>query len=382
MRFKNKKIIIFIISSVFCVSVVYFILSQRPGIPEKEMIVSVVPQVSVIETGAVTERLSVELMGEMLPEWESSITSKVEGEITFLSHSLKEGEIVKKGELLVSIENSAYRLGVSEAELRLAQAGLLLLREKNEAAEALSNWKTSGLKGTPDSPLVLREPYVKAAEKEMEAASDNLNRALRELEYTQIRSPFKGLVVRRTVSKGGTVFPGNEIAVIYGIDKGIVPVNLSMNQWKILSENLLETEVMLIDPESNNKWNAIVARDGKRIRRETRQRQLFIEIEKPLEQSVPLLPGTFLTVSLTGKKMENIVTVPESSLTRRGEIWLVAENQTLVSKKVCPLFRKAGVIYIENPATKDEGSHFIAAAPNSSFVNGRKVSPKRIKKEQ
>ncbi len=381
MTSKIKKLIVFILSAVICISVIFTALSQSSESEKKTEIISVISEVSVIETTVTQGRMSMALMGEMLPEWESNISSKVEGEITFISPLLKEGTIVKKGELLVSIENSAYRLSVSEAELRLAQAKLTFLREKNEAAEALSNWESSGLTGLPDSPLVLRKPYVIAAEKEVEAALDNLERALRELEYTQVRSPMRGLVVRRSVSKGTTLFPGNEIAVIYGVEKGIVRVNLSMKQWRMLPENVLETEVVLTDSESNNKWTAKVARDGQRIHRETRQRQLFIEIEKPLEKHVPLLPGTFLTINLTGKNIENIVKVPESSLTKKGDVWLVTEEQTLLSIKVSPLFRKAGVVYIEKPDTGNNSTYYTAVAPNSSFINGRKVLPKRITKE-
>jgi len=381
MNNKTKKIIIFIVSAVICICTVAIAFLPSAESEKKDFLTMVVPEISVIEAAVIQDRMSMTLMGEMLPEWESCITSKVEGEITFLSTQLKEGNIVKKGELLVSIEDSAYRLGVSEAELRLSQAKLGLLREKNEADEALLNWKASGIPGVPESSLVLRKPHVRAAEKEVEAASDNLKRALRELEYTKIRSPIDGLVVKRSVSKGSTVFPGNEIVVIYGIEKGIVPVSLSIKQWRTLPDDLSETEVTLIEPESNTMWNAKVARDGQRIHRDTRQRQLFIEIDKPLQKHVPLLPGTFLRVSITGKNIENIIRVPESALTRKGELWLVTEDQTLLSAKVSPLFRKAGVVCIKKPETGDKIAGFIAIAPNSSFVNGRKVSPRKITKE-
>ncbi len=381
MNFNKKKIIIFVLTGVICISIISIVLLPSPDSESKELTKTVVPEVSVIEAAKTEGRMSMKLMGEMLPEWETSITSRVEGEITYLSPRLKEGNIVKKGELLVRIENSAYRLGVSEARLRMAQAKLSLLREKNEAEEALSSWKTSGLKGKPDSPLVLRKPYVAAAEKEVQAAQDSLNRAHRELEYTEIRSPINGLVVKRSVSIGATLFSGNEIAVIYGVDKGTVSVFLSMKQWDMLPENLTETEVILSCPVSKTEWIAKIVRDGRVIQKKTRQRQVFIEIDKPLEQKAPLLPGTFLNVNLTGKRIENLLEIPESALTRKGAVWFVTKDETLLSVKATILFRHNGSVFIEYPETKERSVNGVAIAPNSSFVNGRKVLPGKVRKE-
>lgn len=375
MNIRKRKITLFILAAIICSAFIVIVFLPNSDSEKNESVKVLIPEVSVIEATTTQNRISMSLMGEMKSEQESIVTSRVEGEITFLSNRFKEGVIVKKGELLAKIENSAYRLGVSEAELRLSQAELELLREKNEADEALLNWKNSGLKGAPDSPLVLRKPYVAAAEKEVTAASDNLKRALQELAYTEIRSPVNGIIVIRSVSIGGAVFAGNEIAVIYGVDKGVVTVNLNMKQWGMLPANIIDTEVTLVQTDTNAKWPAAISRVSKRIIQETRQRQLFIEIDKPLQKETPLLPGTFLTVKLTGKTMKNSIRIPESALTRKGEVWFVSDEEKLFSVKAEPLYRNAGEVCIQKPEVKDKYFPYIAIAPNSSFVNGRKVQP-------
>ncbi|MCP3921735.1 MAG: efflux RND transporter periplasmic adaptor subunit [Desulfobacterales bacterium] len=310
------------------------------------------------------------LLGEVQPVKESFLKSQVSGKVNYVSENLKRGVIVKKGELLISIENSLYRSRVAQYELQLASAKLSLLKEKKEANEAVKNWENSGLKGKAD-PLLLRKPQLLVAEKEVSSAKAVLLSAEKEFSHCNIRAPFDGLIVKNSVNSGDSISEGQEIFLIYGIKKAEIAVNLNSKQWSKLPTDLRSINSKIID-DQQNMWDAKIVREGMRIVPESRLRELFLEVKNPLNQNPPLLFGAFLSVKLTGKNISDLLELPESALTKSGKIWYVVDN-LLSSYNAKPVFYQKGKVFVHPP--KDMKNVSIAISPNSSFINGLRVLP-------
>ncbi len=346
---KNRKTI-FIITAVISIILLFITFSEeevKTGEIKKEKVS--IP-VTVLEVEPDSYRANLSLFGELLPEWQTVIRNQVNGQIVSFSPRFRVGEIVEKNEELIGIEDHQLRVNLAEAELRLNQAEINLVDEKASQ----------------------RALFLEAAKKEVEAAEKQLKLTKIELEKSVIRAPYKGLIVERYVNEGDLLFEGNEVALIYGTDKSQVSVSMNARQWNFLPENFADIEVSLIDAESNNKWKASVSRDGKRLKRESRLRPLFLEIENPLALDPPLLSGTFLNVQLKGRYIENLLKIPESAYTKSGYIWYINNNK-LKSLKTDPVFRENNEIYINN-SIKMPSPVLIANSPNSSFIDGRNVS--------
>ncbi len=316
----------------------------------------------------------IRLLGEVVPLWQTAITAQIDGRIVFLSKRLQVGNIVRKGELLVQIAKRDFEARVAEAHSRLAAAEVRLLREERESWEARKNWKQSGLAGDPESPLVLRQPQLAAARAEVKAARAALEHAEMLLGYTDICAPFDGVIMQRGVNPGETLFAGNEVARLYGMESAEVGVHLNAAQWALLPEALHDIEVKLIDPQQNASWKARVIRESRHLSRDSRLRTLFLHVEQPLGQTPPLLPGTFVRAELRGKAIPDLLRIPETALTKQGVVWFVDRSDRLQPLRLEPVFYGEGVVYVGTPQTL--GRPFrIAIAPNSSFTGGMVVQP-------
>lgn len=319
-------------------------------------------------------------LGEVVPLWQTTIRAQVGGRIAYVSERLQEGNIVRRGERLAGVEPSDFLMQVAEAESRLAAARVALLKEEREAWEAKKNWQQSGLEGEPDSELVLRQPQLAAARAELAAARAALARAETLLGYTDIRAPFDGVIMRRAINRGETLFAGGEVVTLYGMETVEVGVHLDAAQWALLPEPLAAAGVRLRDPERPSGWPAEVARVSRHLSRDSRLRTVFLQVTQPLRQTPPLLPGAFVRADITGRSIPGLLCLPESALTRQGFVWFVDKDNRLRPWRLEPVFYGEGRVYVQAP-DKLPPPLRVAVAPNASFTSGLAVQPLAAEKE-
>ncbi len=372
-----KKGIFFSITALVCAGIIYltFTSEGETGItPMEDQLKNDLRPVSVMKIVPKNRKASVRGMGEVVPEWQTTIRTQVGGRITYLSEKLRTGIRVKKDDILVKIDNSEYQVRVAEAEQRNAVARVQLLMEKREAEEAQRNWEHSGLSGSPDSSLVLHEPQLEAARSELRAAQRNLERAGKELSFTILKAPYNGLIVSRNVNLGEIIFAGEEIAKIISTDKAEVAVQLNSTQWSLLSMKWNQESAEVIDPSGKAKWPAMIKRDSGFLSSETRLRTLYLEVDQPYKQTPPLLPGMFVQVELPGISFSGLLPVPESSVTKKGTFWYVDADNILRSQKAQPVFYQKGKVFLEFSESKGEVIN-IVMTPTPNMISGMKIKP-------
>ncbi|MCP4344277.1 MAG: efflux RND transporter periplasmic adaptor subunit [Desulfobacterales bacterium] len=379
-----KKLLVFLAVAGLCGFIATVILSSKPddkvktGVPDQQ--VKGMP-VTVRSVEAKEYPAIIKALGEVVPLWQAAVKAQVGGKIVFLSKRLHPGNMVKHGELLVRIEKSSFEMQVAEARSRLAAAEATLLREEREAREARKNWERSGIKGKPESPLVLREPQLKAARSDMDAARATLAHAKTLLGYTDIKSPFDGVIIQRTANPGETLFAGDEVTTLYSMETAEVSVHLDTAQWSLLPEPIYNTRVKLTDPEKQATWDARVVRESRRLNRESRLRTIYLQVKEPLKQKPPLLPGTFVRTEMTGRNIPGLLRIPEAALTKQGIVWFVGNANRLRPRRSEPVFYGENVVYISAPENTDRPLR-VAVSPNSSFTGGLVIQPIAEREEQ
>jgi RND family efflux transporter MFP subunit len=301
--------------------------------------------------------------------------SRVEGQVVFVSERLETGSPVEEGELLVRLEQSGFRLRVAEAENRLAAAEISLMREEREAKDARENWHHSGIEGEPASPLVLREPQLAAARSDVKAARASLSYALTMLGHTEIRAPFAAVVVRRNINPGEMVFEADKVATLFGTGSVEIKVSIDSDSWLMLPELIGEAEATIYDTGQSASWQADVVRKSYHLDEESRLRTLILQVHHPMDQTPPLLPGTFVKVEITGRQVPHLLQIPESALTIQGLVWFVDHDRRLQKYHLDPVFYGKGVVYIPAPETTEKSPLLVAVFPNSGFINGQVVQP-------
>ncbi len=161
---------------------------------------------------------TVKATGEITPERKVAISAKVIGEIIKLP--VKEGDVVRQGELLVEIERDLYEAARDQAKAALEQTQVSLERLQVQLADAqrtlrrTSSLKESGLASQQDLDAAQlaadsAEVEVRAQGHSVEQYRSALRRAEDDLARTSIRSPMDGIVIQLDAERGETVVPGN-----------------------------------------------------------------------------------------------------------------------------------------------------------------------------
>lgn len=356
--------------------------------------VNSLPLVSVIEPKAQTYQTEVVGYGEAKPRFELSFTGEVNGRIDTISSRFESGQVVKKGELLASVDPTQYQQAVTLAKANVAQAQLNYLEEQRQGEQAKSEWKRSGLSGEPDSPLVLREPQMAQVQAALDNAKLELLKAQKDLENTHIKAPFDALVVSRNLHPGSYLPTGGEIATLYSISEVEIEIPLSESQWnalpkmenKQLNQQHGDWLVTLTNSDGDETWQGYVGRIQQHLSQSTRQRSLVVIVDKPLEQTSDLYPGTFVKATISGKSIDSVWQLPASAVSQQGDLWLVSENGLLTKMPADKQFEKSGKVYINASNVKDaqlddtnlqsDYSFKVVTRPLNSYQVGMKVTAK------
>ena len=165
---------------------------------------------------------------------------------------------------------------------------------------------------------------------------------------------------------------GDTLATLNSTDKVEITVPLSLSQWQNLANNK-SGDVILTDVTTNTKWNGYIARFEQHLDDSSRQRSVIVALDKPFEQTTPLLPGTFLAVEIAGKQLSNVIKLPASAVSQDGLIWYVNDQNSLVSTHANKVFERGDYVYI----TPVDGAKNlkVVARPLVSYLNDMKVNP-------
>jgi multidrug efflux system membrane fusion protein len=136
------------------------------------------------------------------------LDARIEGFLT--SIHFKDGDYVKKGDLLFLIEQDIYKAKVQQAEGRLAAAQAQLLRASQEYDRQLSLLKQNA---TAKSEVEKWKAERDAAEASIVEAKANLLLARINLGYTRVTAPFDGRMDRHLVTPGNLVGAGKPTAL-------------------------------------------------------------------------------------------------------------------------------------------------------------------------
>lgn len=208
--------------------------------------------------------------GRIQPETEVIIRPDVSGEIIELS--VKEGDFVREGDLLVRIKPDIYQARIDELN-----ATLLTQRARMEQARSAmlqSEIEFSKNKQLYDQGLISELEFMRsqndleaqksnfrAAEFQIQSAQAQLRRAEEELQQTVIRSPQNGTITRLAVEQGERVLgqaqtAGTEMMRISRMEQ--MEVEVDVNENDIVSVSLNDTTQIEVDAYPNRVFEGLI----------------------------------------------------------------------------------------------------------------------------
>ena len=303
----------------------------------KEVETTSVNEITIIETVSAT--------GKIQPETEIKISSEVSGEIIELP--IKEGQLVKKGDLLVRINPDLYTssLNRSVAGLSNTKAGLSQADATFQEAQANYNRnKTLFDKGIISKAewdrVVATFEGAKAAKQAayygVQSAAATVTEARDNLGRTTIYAPADGTVSLLSVELGERVLgtqqmTGTEILRVANLNNMEVEVDVNENDivkvsvgdsTKIEVDAYLKKEFKgIVTSISNSASNAVTADQVTNFKVKVRiLKESYMDLLKGKPESYsPFRPGMTATVDIITKRKEKVVAVPISAVVMKSD---------------------------------------------------------------
>lgn len=358
----SKKTIYILIASAAVVIALLIVLSKKGVIGNndkaKEVEIAQVVASTIVETVSAT--------GKIQPEIEVKIASMVSGEIIALP--VKEGQVVKKGDLLVKINPDLYTSGLNRTVANLAGTKASLSQADASFNEAKSNYDRNKIlfdkgiisKSDWDKAVATFE-VAKATKKtayfNVQSASASVNEAKDNLGRTIIYAPADGTISVLNVELGERVLgtqqmAGTELLRVANLNNMEVEVDVNENdivKIKVGDQAKVEVDAYLkkqfkgiVTSISNSASTALTAdqvtnfKVKVRILKESYQDLLE---GKPIAYS-PFRPGMTATVDIITKTKRNVLSVPISAVVVKSDTAAVKEvkvdDKELADKKTTP----------------------------------------------
>ncbi|MCL1126573.1 efflux RND transporter periplasmic adaptor subunit [Shewanella surugensis] len=336
------------------------------------------PEIEVITVNQDDYQTQIIGYGEAKPQYSLRLTTEVSGQVDSLSPTFETGRYLKKGDKIATLNKLKYQQAAANAQVLVINAKIALLEEERKGVQARMEWTNSGMKGQPDSKLVLRGPQLIAAKAVLSHANSQLNKAQRNLTKTQITAPFNALIVSSDVQPGRYLQIGSKIGTLYSTDQLEISIPLSAQQWKTIGNmsqlEMDKKQITLTNTQNAQKWQGKIDRIEQHLDQDHKQRALIVTVDNPLNQKPILFPGTFLEVKIKGHRLHSIWKLPASCISQTGDIWYVDPNDQLTSFKGEKLFEKDDHVYI-TPINNMTTAHIVKRPLNSYFL-GMHVNPR------
>ena len=317
--------------------------------PEEEEAVDTRPKVSVESLIPISHDVTISSFGEVQPLERTILAAQVSGEVTQWNPNFVAGGLVKRGEILLSIEKDNYEAAVLQAEAQVSLAEAQLIEE--QARQKVAIRESRNLPKNQISDLYLRKPQVLSAQAQLKSAQASLRIARKNLANCEVKAPYDALVISREVGSGQYVNMGMQVAVLNNIESAEIVFPIAGFDTEFLP-SVIDNQAATIISKSKQgiQRQGVLARDLGVIDERTRMSHLVVRVDDPysLNSDQPALKfGTYVEVTFQGKRLENVFKVPQSLVNKR-KIWLVNNEDKLEAHDV--------------EVIREEGSYFFISS--------------------
>ena len=282
--------------------------------------------------------------GIINPVYQVAITPEVTGEIVELP--VKEGDRVKKNQLLIRIKPDSYTAQRDRAKANLESAQATLGMKKIEKDYIESNFKRTeqlyrdGIANTQElekmaSDLASSIAQLEAQQAFVQQAAASLKESNESLNKTAIYAPMDGTISKLNVELGERVLgsgfsQGTDLMTVADLGKMEAIIDVDENDVVLVS--IGDTAKIELDAFKNVIYDGLVtqiANSAKTTAAGTQEEVVNFAIKIALNEfNAQVRPGMSCNADIEVETKTNVLTVPIQSVTARSEAAPGMEEQT------------------------------------------------------
>ncbi|MED5524271.1 MAG: efflux RND transporter periplasmic adaptor subunit [Pseudomonadota bacterium] len=310
-------------------------MTKKP--PQKAEEARAPVMISVVTAKESPVHYQIESQGTVQPKTQTSLVAEVGGRVVSVSDQFRSGSMVQKGELLAQIDPADYQTALSAAEADLAQAIAAYEQEKAQGRVAAQEWRSVSPDKVTD--IALRKPQLASAEALVQSQKARLEEAKRNLQRTEIRAPYDGLVRQRNIALGQYVTLGTQLGMID--DTAVAEVRLPVSDeelsWLGLSDgdrSGITISLANTVAGQTHHWDAELVQGSGVLDAQSRMSFVIAEVRDPYSRLKAgghwLKYGTFVSAQMRSGKERPLIVLPKEAV--RGDEVVLVDNDNHIRR--------------------------------------------------
>jgi len=303
------------------------------------------------------------ISGTIQPEKKADLQAEVSSVVLQV---LKEnGEKVHKGDLLVRLDDTAIRDSLTSAQ-ESERAATQAVDQSQRQYDRLKNLRSSGMASAQQ----VEDAEIKrdTNQSDLAAAKARTVQARQQLQRTEIRAPFDGIVSERKASNGDTAQIGK--ALIKVIDPGSMRFEGLVSADTVSQVKVGQTVGFRINGYPGQIFNGTVKRVSPEANAITRQVEVLVSFN---DNKFPQVSGLYAEGQIEAGSTASLM-IPDMAIVRNGDkisVWKVKDNTIhKVDIALGSRDQRRGDFVVTRGVAEGD---MILRSPSSTLKDGQKV---------
>lgn len=258
------------------------------------------------------------ITGSIQPERRADLRAEISSVVVQVFK--ENGEQVKKGDLLLRLDDTSIRDSVNSAQ-ESERATAQSLEQTQRQYERLKTLRASGMASAQS----LEDAEIKRNNNasDLSAAKTRSVQARQQLQRTEIRAPFDGIIGERKVSNGDTAQVGKELIKV--IDPASMRFEGLVSADAVSQVNVGQRVNFRINGYPGQNFTGVVKRINPEANAVTRQVEVLVSFS---DNTQPKVTGLYAEGQIEAGTLQTLM-IPELALMRNGDkviAWKVQGN--------------------------------------------------------
>ncbi len=341
---KSKTLLIICSIIIISIFLAWLMVFTKP-VSQRARPTVISPLVNVEILNREDAEIYMEALGTVEASQITMVRARVSGQVQALGINSDVGKTLKKGELLVQLDDAMYQSVLASKQSALLQATAAYdleigqqnvakaeVQQLNNLSNVLANVNSTRGQATD---LALRKPQLQQAKAGVDAAQAAVKMAELDVSYTNIIAPYNALVINRNISLGSQAGASDGLFEIVGTDEYRIRAAIPLD--KIQALDLGEgNKNAIITSSTGIERHGFVEHNIASLDTETRMGRVLIKIPDPLgliNSEPALILGDQVKVDLSLGTFEDVFVIPRNALYGGDSVFVAVKQEKKAEQK-------------------------------------------------
>ncbi|MGB3591970.1 MAG: HlyD family efflux transporter periplasmic adaptor subunit [Nonlabens sp.] len=290
--------------------------------------------------------IEVNANGNLVAKKRIQLFSEVSGVFKSTGKLYRAGQQYKKGETIISIDNSEFYAQVQSARSNLNNQITALMPDLRldypdsyrQWQDYLKNWDLNKSLSNLPEPVNDQEKYFITG-RNIYSSYYEIKNLENRLSKHRIRAPFDGTLTEALVSEGTLIRNGQQLGEFIGLGEFELQISLSADSVEMIELGL---DVNLTTNSGNKVYPGVVSRINARVDQATQTVLVVVETSHP-----DLKEGMYVTAILNASEIQDAIELPRSLLSQNNQVFEVKDGM-LHGLMVQPVHFTEGTVVLKN----------------------------------